>query len=100
MVDTEVVLGVLRSRFNEDRVYAAPSLAQLGLMNGLISEGLADPGNRISVLREITGLKAITSSKQLTRLTVHEIIDFLYDKERKELSDEGRNFIGEIEASL
>lgn len=99
-IDTTVVIEMLRREFNEDTTYAAPSIAQLGLMNGLITEALAEKENRIPVLRDITGLGAITSTKQLTRHTVHTLIEYLYDKESKGITDEGRNLIGEVEAAL
>lgn len=99
-MDTIAVSEMLRKLFSEDRVYAAPSIAQLGLMNGLFSEALTDQNNRIPVIRKITGLSAITSTKQLTRHTVGVLIDYLYDAESRGITDEGRNFIGEVEASL
>lgn len=98
--DKDIVVDMLRKLFNEDTVFASPSPAQLALMNGLISDSLADSRNRIPVVREITGLVAITSTKQLTRHTVHVLIDYLYDSESRGVTDEGRNFIGQVEASL
>lgn len=93
MLNLDVELRALRAIFNQDETYTKATQAQLVALNSLLNKGLTEPGNRIPVLRYITGLWKLTSSKQLTLHTVSTLIEELKENGSWELSELGEELI-------
>lgn len=96
-------LSALRMVFNQDTQYLSITQKQVGALNALLSKGLADKENRIPILRMITGIKNLESSKQLTMHTATTLIDLLKegdDPKKWEISDYGAWLIESCEEQV
>ena len=95
MLTLDNELKALRTVFNRDTEYAPITEAQLQALNSLINKGLEDSRLRLPVLRLITGIDRLTSSRQLTFWTAHTLIEELKDAQEKcwDLSIEGEQLL-------
>jgi hypothetical protein len=95
-------LSALRMVFNQDTQYLPITEKQIGALNGLLTKGLADKENRIPIIRLLTGIMELDSSKQITMYTATTLIDLLKvsDKKEWELSDYGAWLIESCEEQI
>lgn len=75
------LVAAIRSDMMEDRTFAKAKPNHYGGVNSLILPALSNKKNRIPILRTLTGIKALTSSKNLTAWTCVSIIKELIDEE-------------------
>lgn len=105
-MDIETALAGIRHEILTSYEYDSPSLKQRQLLASLMSQALVDNGNRIAVLREITGLEKIEGAHNLTRGTVSVLIDFLLGDgfvagvDEYKICDDGRELIQRVESRL
>ena len=95
-------IAALKINFRNGDNWAAPTDSQLQALGSLIGQGLSDHRRalRIEILREVTGISKISSSKELTLGTASELITYLKaeSKEDWDLNDKGKKFLKEAEA--
>ena len=105
MVSINDELTALRVIFNQDQEYYEATPKQIKAMNVLLNRALNNYKNRIEVIKLITGLENLTSSKQLTMHTVSTLISLLKtrdpisneDKDQWEVSEYGKELISTCE---
>ena len=94
-------IAALRLNFLRDENLAPPTAGQLQALGSLIGQGLSDHRRivRIEILREITGIDRVSSSKELTLGAMNVLITYLKveEKEDWDLNDNGKRFLEEIE---
>jgi len=94
----EVEISALRANFNADLSWVGITGRQLAGLNSLLNQGLSNPANRIAVVKLITGLPRLTSTKQLTLHTASVMISELkYEDDTWTLTDYGRWLIDAAE---
>jgi hypothetical protein len=93
----DVEIKSLRGVFNQDQTLAPITERQLAGLNALLNSGLQDHEKRIPVVRLITGLDRLKSTKQLTLHTANVFITEMKDGETWTLNDYGRWLISEAE---
>lgn len=102
-MDTLTALIGIRHEIYSSDDYRSPTKKQRNLLASLMSQALSDSNNRVSVLREITGLPRIDGSRNLTRGTVSVLIDFFIGEEidgKLFISDDGRRLIEYVESRV
>jgi head-tail adaptor len=94
-------IAALRMLFAQDSAFAPASEKQVQALGSLMGQGFSDHRKtvRIQALREITGLEALTSSKQLTSHTISVLIDYLKldIEEDWRLSEQGKRLLSAVE---
>jgi hypothetical protein len=91
----ETEVQALRLAFLADDTFNPPSDKMIGALGSLMTEGLGHSSRelRLAALREITGIERLGTSKMLTWITVHTLIEYLKKEHTWELSDDGRRFL-------